>query len=178
MRVTISGPPGSGKTTVARAVAKALDLDLILTGQVFRRQAKQAKMDVLKYNRLAEKDRSIDEKLDDEIIRLAMASENVLVEGRLAGHLFMRKNISAFKVCVTALARVRAERIANRENTTAEREMEKLTNREISEKSRYLSFYGIDIEDMSVYDLVVDSSDLSANDAAEIVATEIRKAQR
>jgi len=31
---------------------------------------------------------------------------------------------------------------------------------------------------MSVYDLVVDSSDISANEAAEIVAAEIRKMQR
>jgi cytidylate kinase/H/ACA ribonucleoprotein complex subunit 4 len=178
MRVTISGPPGSGKTTVARVVAKTLGLKLILTGQVFREQAKQAKMDVHKYNNLAEKDRSIDEKLDDEIIHLAMKSDNVLVEGRLAGHLFKRRNIPAFRVCVTAPARIRAERIANREKTTAEREMEKIIKRELSEKSRYLSFYDIDIEDMSVYDLVVDSSDISANDAAEIVAAEIRKMQR
>jgi predicted cytidylate kinase len=107
-----------------------------------------------------------------------MKSGNVLVEGRLAGHLFKRKNIPAFRVCVTAPARVRAGRIADREKTTAEREMEKLIKRELSEKSRYMSFYGIDIEDTSVYDLVVDSGDISANDAAEIVAAEIRKMQR
>src|SRR5512136_2020135 len=135
MRVTISGPPGSGKTTVARVVAKTLDLKLILTGQVFREQAKRAKMDVHKYNNLAEKDRSIDEKLDNEIISLAMKSNNVLVEGRLAGHLFKRREISAFKVFVTAPARIRAERIANREATTADLEMEKLVKRELSEKS-------------------------------------------
>jgi len=178
MRVTISGPPGSGKTTVARAVAKKLGLNLILTGQVFREQAKQARMDVLSYNNLAEKDRSIDEKLDDEIIRLAMKSDNVLVEGRLAGHLFQRRNIPAFRVCVTATVRIRAERIASREGTTAEREMEKLIKREISEKGRYLSFYGIDIEDISVFDLVVDSGDISANEVAEFVAAEVRKMQR
>ena len=178
MRVTISGPPGSGKTTVARLVAKALNLDLILTGQVFREQAKKAKMDVHKYNILAENDRSIDQKLDDEIIRLAMRSEDVLIEGRLSGHLFNKRGIPAFKICVNASVKVRAERIAGREKTTPASEMEKLSKRELSEKSRYMSFYSIDIDDMSVYDLVVDSTDLSAEKAAKIIVAEIGKLKR
>jgi len=178
MRVSISGPPGSGKTTIASIVSKSLRLKLILTGQVFREQAKSAGMDVHRYNNLAEKDKSIDEKLDAEILRLAKASENVLVEGRLAGHVLHSNKVPAFKVFVNAPARVRAERIAKREGTKWEHEMEKLAARELSEKKRYKVFYGIDVGDMSIYDLVIDSERITAEEAAKIVIDEVGKRQK
>ena len=178
MRVSISGPPGSGKTTMANIVSESLHLKLILTGQVFRDQAKKAGLDVHSYNNLAEKDKSIDEKLDAEILRLAKASENVLVEGRLAGHILHGSKVQAFKVFVTAPARVRAERIAKRESTKWEHEMDKLASRELSEKKRYRDFYGIDVEDMSIYDLVIDSERITAEEAARIVIDEVGKMMR
>ena len=178
MRVSISGPPGSGKTTVATLVSRSLRLDMILTGQVFREQARKAGMDVHSYNNLAENDKSIDEALDNEILRLAKESEKVLVEGRLAGHILHGNGVPAFKVFVTASAQVRAKRIAKRESTKWEHEMEKLAKRELSEKKRYKVFYGIDVEDMSIYDLVIDSAEITAEEAAEIVVSEVRKMQK
>jgi len=178
MRITISGPPGSGKTTVAEIVSERIGLGLILTGKVFREQAVDAGMDVLEYNRLAERDHSIDEKLDAEIIRLARMNENSVVEGRLAGQLLMREGISALKVFVTAPARVRAERIVKREATDIESETKMLIDRESSERKRYIELYGVDIDDMSVYDLVIDSTDISAEEAAQIVIDEVSKRRK
>jgi predicted cytidylate kinase len=178
MRVSISGPPGSGKTTVATLVSKSLRLKLILTGQVFREQARKAGVDVHKYNNMAEKDKSIDEKLDAEILRLAKKSDDVLVEGRLAGHILHSNKVPAFKVFITAPAHVRAKRIAKRENSKWEHEMEKLSSRELSEKNRYKDFYGIDVEDMSIYDLVIDSTDITAEEAARAVIDEVGKVRK
>ena len=42
MLITISGLPGSGKTTVARLVAATLGLEHVYAGNIFRRQAEEA----------------------------------------------------------------------------------------------------------------------------------------
>lgn len=175
MRVTISGPPGSGKTTVARLVAKKLQLELIATGLIFRKRAEKAGMDVLKYNELAEKDATIDKNLDDESIRIAKIKNNIVLEGRLAGHLLSRNCIDAFKVQITASIMTRANRIAKREGTKPEEELKKLEAREESERHRYLEYYGIDIEDLSVYDLVINSNDITAEECCDIILREIKK---
>jgi len=175
MRVTISGPPGSGKTTVAEIVSESLNTQLILTGKIFREQAKEAEMDVNDYNRLAEGDRSIDQKLDEEIVRLARGSDEIVIEGRLAGHMLRRADIESFRVFVNALAEVRARRISEREGTDWKEELRDLLSREKSESRRYKEFYEIDIGDMSIYDLVVDSSDISAEEVARIVIDELEK---
>ena len=41
MLITISGLPGSGKTTVARLVARELGLEHVYAGDIFRRQAEE-----------------------------------------------------------------------------------------------------------------------------------------
>jgi len=178
MRIAISGPPGSGKTTVARRVAKKLGFELILTGKIFRKQAMDAGVDVLQYNRMAERNPEIDKKLDEEIVRIAREKDDIVIEGRLAGQLLERSGIDAFKVFITASRKTRASRIAQREGTSREEELNRLKSREDSEKRRYLEFYGIDIDDLSVYDLVVDSNDISAQRVSEIVLEEIRKRRR
>ena len=175
MRVTVSGPPGSGKTTVARLVAKRLGFELIATGKIFRNQAKEAGMDVHKYNELAERDATIDRDLDDKIVRIARSKDNIVLEGRLAGQLLNRNRIGAFRVFVTASIRTRAERIARRERTRPLDELKSLQSREESERRRYLEYYNIDIGDLSVYDLVVDSNDITAEECSDIILRELRK---
>src|SRR5512136_553721 len=102
MRIAISGPPGSGKTTVCMLVANRLDYDFILVGQVFRQMALERKMDLETFGRLAEEDETIDRELDERMLALARAHENIVLEGRVTGAMLKGKKLDVFAVFVTA----------------------------------------------------------------------------
>jgi len=177
MRIAISGPPGSGKTTICMLVANRMDHDFVLVGQIFRQMALERKVDLGAFGRLAEEDETIDGELDERMIALAKANENIVVEGRLSGPLLKLRKILVYAVFVTASERVRAERIARREGRNADDVLREMRSRERSEKKRYLAYYGIDPYDRSIYDLWIDSSNLPADKIAEMIVEHARKAE-
>lgn len=176
MRIAISGPPGSGKTTVTTLVAKKLDYDFILVGQIFRQMALERRMDLGTFGRLAEEDETLDRELDLRMLALAKANENIVLEGRLAGTILKINKVHVFAAYVTAAEDVRAQRIAQREGKRAEDVLKEMRIRERSETKRYFAYYGIDPSDKSIYDLWVDSTNLSAEKIADMIVEKARKA--
>jgi cytidylate kinase len=173
MIITISGPPGSGKTTVGRLVAKALGFPFGSTGETFRALAAERKVSLAKFSEMAEKDHSIDVELDRRIVK--SIAEPMVLEGRLAGHMCARNGIPAFKIWVDAPVAVRSARIAEREKKKPAAVRKAMLVREKSESSRYRDIYGIDFGDTSVYDLVLDSRTESAEALAKFVVAEVMR---
>src|SRR5262245_23775099 len=112
--ITISGLPGSGKTTVARLVAEALGLEHVYAGDLFRRQAEAAGLSLAEYARRAETDHSIDRRLDDTMRARARRGDAVL-EGRLAAFVAEEAGVDALRIFLDASEQVRADRIVGRE---------------------------------------------------------------
>ncbi|MDD1746593.1 MAG: AAA family ATPase [Methanomassiliicoccales archaeon] len=169
MRVTISGPPGSGKTTVCKLLAERLGSDYIISGSVFRSMAQRLDLSLAEFGQLARRDPKYDQMIDEDMVRQAMEREDVVLEGRLAAYNLARRGIPAFKVYLDAPPRVRAVRIVEREHGDVERALEEMLEREECEAERYRSWYGIDLKDMSVYDLVVDTSDLLPEEVVDLI---------
>lgn len=166
MLITISGLPGSGTSTAARAVASALSLEHLDGGTLFRAMAEERGLSLADFAVLAEGDDRIDRALDDRLSQRALAGD-VLVESRLAGWLAVRAGADGLKVWVDCDEHERARRVGGRDDHDVEEALATNQRREASERARYRSYYGIDLADLAVYDLVVDSTTDSADDVAK-----------
>lgn len=156
MLIAVSGPPGSGTTTAARGVASALGLDLVHGGEVFRAMAVEHGMTLRDFGRYAAVRPEVDVELDR---RLAAAAHtgNAVIESRLAGWVLHNEGLPGLRVWLACDDKVRAERVASREGSTIEQALADNAERETVEHDRYLALYGIELSDLSIYDLVVDT---------------------
>lgn len=154
--ITLSGLPGSGTSTLAKLVASALALDHLDGGTVFRQAAREAGLTLSEFAVRAEGNDSIDRVLDDRLTDRARDGD-VVLESRLAGWLVTRADLRALRVWVACDGQERARRVGGRDGHDLAAGLEQNQAREASERQRYRQYYGIDLEDLSIYDLVLDS---------------------
>ncbi|MCH8003750.1 MAG: cytidylate kinase family protein [Nanoarchaeota archaeon] len=162
MIITISGKAGSGKSTVAKQLAKKLNLKHYSIGDIMREIAKERNVSLNELSKLAEKDKSIDTTLDKKSIDLR-EENNFVIDGRLTAYFIHYADLKVFLDCND---KVRAERILKDERKDEKSKsinelIKKINQREQSERKRYKKLYKIDYYDEELYDLMIDTTNLS-----------------
>jgi len=152
--IAIGGLHGTGKSTYAKALAAHFKLRHVSAGQAFRRIAVERGMGLDELSRVAAADPAID-RMVDELTKEEALAGNVVIDGRLSP--WMASAADA-KIFLTAPEPVRLQRMAKRDSMSMEEATELTRLREEVEGERYRRYYGIDVEDLSVYDLIVDTS--------------------
>lgn len=150
-----------------------LKLRWVNSGELFRKIASEKNVSVRELNRLAERGPEVDYLIDDAQRTLAKEGQGVF-EGRLSGHLLP----ADLKVLLKTDIRARAERIAARESKLVEDALQETRAREESEARRYKMYYNIDIADLSIYDLVVDTGKFDELGTLQIVLAAARAIQK
>ena len=176
--ITISGDLGSGKSTVARMLAEKLGWQYYSTGMVQRQIAEKLGITTVELNQIASSDTSIDTKIDAVFQNPPWGKHPCVIDSRLAFYFLS----DSFKVCLTVDARIAASRIFHDQTRTGERKYKTLkqaqlacqTRREL-ELERFKNNYGIDIENPKNYNLVIDTSSLSAEQTCDCILQAFRK---
>ena len=167
MLITVSGPAGSGKSTLAAALADALDYEHVSGGDIFRSLADERGLSLAELNRLAEEDDQIDRDLDSRLRETARQNDELVLESRLAG--WMAADFADLKLWLDAPLDVRAGRIAEREDKSVETAREETYTRGRSEAERYEEYYDVDITELSIYDMCLNTSRWGAEGVLDLV---------
>ncbi len=155
MIITISGFHGTGKSTIARAIAEEFNLRYIAAGDLFRQMAKEKQMSIEEFSKYAEQNPEIDHLIDTRTIDEAK-NGNVIIDGLLAA--WKTRTVSNFNILLIASTQTRIERIALRENRPYEEIKNETLIRENIEIERFKKLYDIDLNNYSIYDVVLNTA--------------------
>jgi predicted cytidylate kinase len=164
MRITISGHIGSGKTTVSKILSGLTNFSVYSGGFFFRKISEEQGISLEEMNFMAEKDSKLDFELNSLIEKFLMEHNNIIVESRLSGWIAYSANIDAYKVFLDASRNTRIDRVNKRESLS--NIAEKVISREISENYRFKEYFNFDMNDKSIYDVVMDTEKGSADEIA------------
>jgi predicted cytidylate kinase len=178
--ITISGTPGSGKSTIAQGLREKLKAKRIYVGGIRRKIAEEKNMTLAELNQYAmshpETDVDVDKAASKEARHLAK-SHPVIVEGRTQYH-FLPESIKIFVMVDIKIGAKRIWESIQNENQQQRNEAkvnnykeleQKVIERSKSDFKRFKKYYNIDYTDQKQYDFVIDTGHISAQEATQKV---------
>jgi CMP/dCMP kinase len=163
--LTVAGPHGSGRSTQAVKLAEFFGLRYVSTGTLFRERASQLGVSLEEMTRIASTDDAFDRFLDDRA-REETEKGGVVLDATLSGFVATEPDL---RIYITAPLDVRVARIAGREGRVVG-EVERETRlREEAELERFRRYYGYDLANLSIYDVVLNTAHFNAEAVAHIL---------
>lgn len=176
--ITIAGDLASGKSRVTDKLKNDLNFEIYRNGEYVRKLAKEKGLDITSFNEYLKEHPEIDEQIEKSASLYADTHDNLIVDARLGWYSIPE----SFKVYLKVDIDIAAKRAFNDEKRketerfdTIEEQKQDIIKRFKMENERFFKLYGIHKEDMSNYDLVVDTSNNTIEETAELIETEFKK---
>lgn len=173
--ISITGDLAAGKTTVTKLLINELGYSIYKNGERFRNMAKEMDMSVSEFGEYVEQHPEIDRQLDDLARKYGEENDYFIIDARLGWYTVPSSFKIYLKVDEDEAAR-RAYNDPDRKDTenfaTIEEYKEDMLKRYNGENERYLNLYGVNRADMSNYDLVVDTTNMSREEVKDKILEE------
>ncbi len=160
--ITIDGESGAGKGTIADYIASKLGIYHFSASDVFHSIAEDRG---ISHVELAEQaDKQVDLEVDRRTLERGLEN-NCVIDSRIAS--WVLGDYSDLRIYVTADLEERAKRIAAREDISYEKALENTEKRDEENSRRYNEYYDIDTENLDIYDVIIDNTEMSISEQEE-----------
>lgn len=178
MIITISGFPGSGKSTIGKIIAEKLGYRYFSMGDLRGEIARRHNLTIDELNKIGETEDWTDKEIDTYQKNLGATEDNLIVEGRLSFYFIPQ----SFKIFLNVEINESARRaLENRQERTDEKLPDnieetaaQLSQRLESDKKRYQKYYGVSYDDPHNFDLFLDTTRLSISQVVDIILDKIK----
>ena len=176
--ISLGGELASGKGTTSRVLMKRLNYGIYRNGDYFRELAKKMNMDVTTFNIYVENHPEIDRQIENSAAEYAKTHDNFIIDARLGWYAVPESFKVYLKVDLDVAARRaffdEARKDSEKFNTLEEQKAD-IQKRYKLENERYWQLYQVRKEDESNYDLVIDTTELTGEETADVIEKEYKK---
>ncbi len=176
--ITITGDLASGKGAVTELLKEDLGYEIYRNGEYFRMLAKEKNMSVTEFNIYVENHPEIDIQIEKSAKNYAKTHDKLIVDARLGWYVVP----DSFKIYLTVDSKEGARRAfadPKRKSTesfeTVEEQEADMKKRYELENKRYFDVYGVRKDDMSNYDLVLDTTNFTPEQVSKKIQKEYFK---
>ena len=167
-KVTISGHPGSGTSTLVDGLVRHFDCQSVNGGEIFRNEAKSRGLSLAEFGTLCSNDETIDRELDEQLKQHIADEITNIIESRLAGWWAFKMNADCIRIWLKVTELERAKRVSVREKVGLNIALQENSNRLSVDNKRYEKMYGFVPDDPTPYTHIIDATDISAEQVLEV----------
>lgn len=169
LRITVSGHPGSGTSTLVKALMAHYSWASLNGGDVFRQEAARREMSLGEFGELCKSDLNVDRELDKQLQQQMQDDSSQIVESRLAGWWAYRLEIPCVRLWLDVDETERAKRVVYREGGSIEDALEANKKRSSVDAERFMELYQILPEQREPYTTVLDATNLGSEEVLAAV---------
>lgn len=177
MIITVSGLPGSGKTTLAKNLAKTLHYKHYSIGDLRGHVAMERGMTIDELNEIGKKESWTDKEADEYQLKLGKEEDDFVIDAWLGFH-FIPHSV---KIFLDVDPEVGARRIFRDQRPDEDRkssvaEMRAMLSKRLEEtEQRYRKWYGVNFRLRQHYDLVFNTTDMTKEQVLQKALDFIKK---
>ena len=176
--ISLGGELASGKGAVSKIISEKLNYTIYKNGEYFRKLAKEAGMSVTEFNKYVEKHPEIDREIENSATKYAENHDNFIIDARLGWYAVPESFKVYMKVNIDVAAK-RAfgdkERKSTEKFMSVEEQKQDMIKRYKLENERYWNLYKVHKEDENNYDYIIDTTDKTQEEVANIIISEYEK---
>lgn len=176
--ITITGDHASGQGMLSNFIQKDMGYEVYRNGQYARKLAKDMGMSITEFQTYLNENPEMDRKIEKSAAEYADSHDNLVIDAKLGWYAVPYSFKVYLKVDIDVAAKRAFEDVNRKDSEPYESIMEAkklIIYRYNEENKRWFEEYGIRRDDMTNYDIVVDTTNLTPEEVFNIVKEEYLK---